>query len=266
MVFNIIMDFFKQRHVLATLIRRDFASRYLSSYIGLPWAFIQPVTHVFVMWFAFTYGLRTGITDSGVPFAAWLMVAMVPWLFISQSIIVCCMALPEYAYLIKKTKIQLHFIPLIKILSGMTIHIVVLMLVVLLLIFHFDITPTIYWIQIPYYLLSTLVLLTGIGWFVSSVNVFIHDMGHIINIIVSILFWTTPILWPFSMLQNNLKYIALLNPFFYITEGYRYTFIEQKWFFQFPEMNIYFWTLNLFFIWFGWKTFKKLQPDFGDVL
>jgi len=101
---------------------------------------------------------------------------------------------------------------------------------------------------------------------VASVNVFVKDMAHIVNIIVTMLFWATPIIWPYTMLEGSYRYIALLNPFFYITEGYRYTFLEERWFFEFPEMNLYFWaiTLTIFFV--GIYTFNKLKPDFGDEL
>jgi len=139
-------------------------------------------------------------------------------------------------------------------------------IILLILIFSFKIYPNIYWIQIFYYLFATFVLLTGISLFVASVNVFIKDMAHIVNIVVSMLFWATPIVWPFTTLQGNFRYIALLNPFFYITEGYRYTFLEQKWFFEFVEMNIYFWFVTIFIFIVGVITFKKLKPDFGDVL
>jgi len=91
-------------------------------------------------------------------------------------------------------------------------------------------------------------------------------MAHIVNIIVTMLFWATPIIWPFSMLHGNYRYIALLNPFFYITEGYRYTFLEQKWFFEFTEMNLFFWTVSIAIFILGALTFQKLKPDFGDVL
>jgi teichoic acid transport system permease protein len=263
---SIIDLFLKQRNVLLTLIVRDFNSRYLSSFIGLPWAFIQPAVYVFVIWFAFTFGLRGGNTATGVSFAPWLLVGMIPWLFISQTMIVSCMALPEYAYLIKKTSFNVSFIPIIKIFSGMIVHVIMILLVILLLIFNFQIYPTIYWIQIIYYLFATFILLTGISLFVASVNVFIHDMAHIINIITTMLFWATPIIWPFTKLHGNYRYIALLNPFFYITEGYRYTFIEKVWFFEFAEMNIYFWSVTILIFITGAYTFKKLRPDFGDVL
>jgi ABC-type polysaccharide/polyol phosphate export permease len=256
----------KQRTIIYTLVVRDFKSRYLSSFIGLPWAFIQPAVYVFVIWFAFTYGLRGGLAPGGGPFAPWLIVGMIPWMFISQTIIVSCMALSEYSYLIKKTRFNVSLIPVIKILSGMLVHLIMVLIIVVILIFNFKIYPSIYWIQIFYYLFATFVLLAGIAWFVASVNVFVRDMAHIVNILTSMLFWATPIIWPFTTLQGNYKYIALLNPFFYITEGYRYTFIEKRWFFEFVEMNVYFWVVTIFIFVMGAFTFKKLKPDFGDIL
>ena len=80
------------------------------------------------------------------------------------------------------------------------------------------------------------------------------------------LFWATPIIWPYTMLEGNYRYIALLNPFFYITEGYRYTFLEKVWFFEFVEMNVYFWILTTIIFVIGALTFQKLKRNFGDVL
>lgn len=257
---------FNNRTLFQMLVYRDFKSRYLDSFIGLPWAFVQPAMYVLVIWFAFTFGLRAGNTDSGLPFGAWLIVGMIPWLFISQTMIVSCMAIIEYSYLIKKTSFPVSLIPIIKIFSGMIVHFIIVACVAALLLFSYHIMPTIYWIQIFYYLFAIVVLLTGIGLFVASVNVFIKDMAHIVNILVTILFWATPIIWPYSMMHGNLKYLALLNPIFYITEGYRYTFLEQRWFFEFPEMNIYFWSVTLFTLFIGIFTFNKLRPDFGDEL
>lgn len=256
-----------QRYILITLIKRDFSSRYLSSYIGLPWAFIQPAMYILVIWFAFTFGLRGGgQTNPEIPYAAWLMLGMIPWMFISQTMIVSASSLQEYSFLIKKTNVPVVLIPIIKIFSGMIVHIILLSLIILLLIFFYGIDPSIYWIQIFYYLFAEIILLSGIAWFASSVNVFIKDMGHLINVIVTMLFWATPIIWPYSQLTGNYKYIALLNPFFYITEGYRFTFVDQTWFFEYTEMNVLFWTFTIIIFVVGGLTFRRLKPYFADVL
>jgi len=264
---NSLRTIFSNRYLMGTLIWHDFKSRYLSSYIGLPWAFVQPAVYVLVVWFAFTYGLRAGFTSSGVPFGAWLIAGLIPWLFISQTMIVSCMAITEYGYLIKKTQFPVLLIPVIKIFSGMIVHAVMMGCIVLLLIFSFNITPTIYWIQIFYYLFAMLFLLSGIAWLFSSINVFIKDMAHMVNILTTIMFWAIPIIWPYTMISgSNLRFIALLNPFFYITEGYRYTFIEERWFFEFVEMNVFFWTISSAIFVLGLYTFRRLRPGFGDEL
>ncbi len=263
---NFVKALVRQRSIMYTLVVRDFQGRYMASFIGLPWAFIQPVVYVFVIWFAFTFGLKSGNTASGAPFAPWLIAAVIPWLFISQTMIVACMALPEYSYLIKKTKFNVSLIPIIKIFSGMVVHVILIGCIIILLVFAYGIYPTVYWFQIFYYLFASVVLLSGIAWFVAAVNVFVQDMAHIVNIIVTMLFWATPIIWPYSMLHGNYRYIALLNPFFYITEGYRFTFINHVWFFEYVEMNVYFWVVTVFIFIAGALTFQKLKPDFGDVL
>jgi len=270
-IFQSILDLFftllKQRRVFYTLIVRDFKSRYLSSYIGLPWAFIQPTVYLAVVWFAFAVGLRGGTSEvSGMPFAVWLISGLIPWLFISQTMIVMCASIMSYSYLIKKTNFPVIFIPIIKIFSGMLVHFILLGVFMALLLFYYGISPSIYWIQIIYYQFVLIFLLTGIGLFVSSMNVFVRDITHMVGILTTILFWATPLIWNFSRLEGNYRYIALLNPFFYITEGYRYTFVGNKWFFEYTEMNIYFWSVSIFIFIVGVLTFRKLRPHFGDVL
>lgn len=255
-----------QRLILYTLIKRDFVSRYLSSYIGLPWAFMQPAMYIFVIWFAFTVGIRGGQSGAGGPFAVWLMLGLIPWMYISQTMIVSANSISEYSFLIKKTDVPVGMIPIIKVFSGLIVHAILIVFIVVLLIFVYDIYPTIYWIQIVYYFFALTVLLSGIAWFVSSVNVYIKDMAHIVNILVTMLFWATPIIWKFSILDGAYRYVALLNPFFYITEGYRYTFLEKTWFFEYVEMNVFFWSFTIGIYIIGSFTFYRLKPNFTDHL
>jgi lipopolysaccharide transport system permease protein/teichoic acid transport system permease protein len=204
---------YNRRYVFQTLVIRDFKGRYMGSFVGLPWAFIQPSINVLIIWFAFTYGLKTGNTVSGLPFAPWLLAGMIPWLFISQTMIVTCLAIPEYGYLIKKMALNVWIIPLIKIFSGLVVHLILVCTILVLFILFYGIYPTVYWFQIFYYVMATIILLTGIAWLVSSINVLVQDMSHIVNIVTGVLFWATPIIWPYQTLSGNLKYIALLNPF-----------------------------------------------------
>jgi len=263
--FYFLLTIYQQKYVIGQLVKRDFQNKYLASYIGLPWAFIQPAMTIVVIWFAMTYGLKIGKIDGGLPFVPWFICGMIPWLFISETISSSSSSLIEYSYLIKKTSFKVAIIPFIKIFTALIVHLFFIVVIAVFAI-GYGFKPCIYWFQIIYLLFSSLILLTGLGWLLSSITVFVRDMGPIVNVVISILFWATPIMWPYTMLSGNMKYLALLNPFFYITNGYRYTFLAKAWMFQNVEMTIYFWVTTTFIFIAGALVFKKLMPHFADVL
>ena len=254
-----------QRFVLRQLVKRDFQNKYLASYIGLPWAFIQPAAAILVMWFAFTYGLKVKTMEGGVPFVPWLVCGLIPWFFISETLTSTSSCLVEYAYLIKKTSFKVAIIPFIKIFTALIIHLFFI-LVIAVFVLAYGYRPDIHWIQIIYLLFAVFILLTGIGWLISSVNVFVRDIGPVVQVAISIMFWATPILWPYSMLSGKMRYFALFNPFFYITEGYRYTFLGKAWMFTNVEMTIYFWVITATVFISGALVFRRLTPHFANVL
>ena len=260
-----LLTLYQQKYVIRQLVKRDFQNKYLASYIGLPWAFIQPAATIFVMWFAFTFGLKVKAMDGGMPFVPWLICGLIPWFFISETLTTSANSLIEYAYLIKKTSFKVAIIPFIKIFTGLIIHLFFIGVIAILIAFY-GFYPNIYWVQIIYLVFATFVLLSGIGWLVSSINVFVRDVGPIINVVISIMFWATPIIWPYGMLLGKMKYLALFNPFFYITEGYRYAFLQKAWMFQNIEMTVYFWVITGIIFVAGAMVFKRLTPHFADVL
>ena len=259
------VSLYGQRHILGQLVRRDFQNRYLMSYIGLPWAFIQPMMGIMVIWFAFTYGLKVGKMETGVPFTIWFITGMMPWQFISEAISSSTGSLLEYSFLIRKTTFKIAAIPFIKIFTAMIIHgVFVVVLGVMAVGYGFK--PTVYWLQIVYLLAASFVLLTGLGWLLSALNVFVRDVGNVVGVLLSILFWSTPIMWPYTMLEGEMRYLALLNPFFYITEGYRYAFLGGGWIFRNVEMTVFFWVVSGVLLFLGAWVFRKLSPHFADVV
>ena len=256
---------FQQRHIVRELVRRDFQNKYLASYLGLPWAFIVPGMSIFVMWFALTYGLRVGPTADGLHYGVWFICGIIPWLFISEAISSSVGSLLEYGFLIRKTAFRVSIIPLIKILTAFIIHLVFVGILIAVCV-AYDFKPSLYWLQIPYLMAATLVLLLGITWLVSALNVFTRDAGQVVYVLLPILTWLTPIMWPYSILQGNMRFMVLLNPFFYITEGYRSILLYNRSVFASPELTLFFWGVTLGFFVTGAWVFKKLSPHFADVV
>lgn len=255
----------KQRYMIFQLTKRDFQSKYLASYLGLPWAFIQPMVSILVIWFVVSIGFKSGSVGMGVPYGPWLICGMIPWFFLSETIVSSAGSLMEYSYLIKKVYFRPSIIPVIKILTALVIH---LFFIVIIGIFSivYGYYPSIYWLQLPYYLIASIILVLGICWFNSAVTVFVRDVGQLIGVIIQMVFWATPIMWHYSMADGNLKYLVYYNPFFYIVNGYRGTFFDRVWFFNDMFQTLYFWGIAGFFFIFGAVVFSKLKPHFADVL
>lgn len=255
----------QQRYVIKKLVQRDFRKKYLGSYLGLPWAFIQPAAIILVLWLVVTIGLRGGEVGEGIPFLPWFICGIIPWFFISESINASSGSLLSYSFLIKQMYFRVGMIPLIPIITAMIIHLF-LVLVMILFMLAYGFYPSWYWLQLPYYLMGSLLLLIGMGWLASSVLVFVRDVQQTISILLTLFFWLTPIIWPHTNVAGRMRYIVDLNPFFYITNGYRETFITGGWFFENPLLSIYFWLVSLVFFIAGAYVFQRLKPHFADVL
>jgi ABC-type polysaccharide/polyol phosphate export permease len=98
---NLPIELVQNRTLIGNLAKNDFKTRFAGSYLGVIWAFVQPIVTVVVYWFVFTVGLRQG-RPSGHPFVLWLMAGLVPWFFFSEALNGGTNALIEYNYLVKK--------------------------------------------------------------------------------------------------------------------------------------------------------------------
>ena len=253
------------KKLLVTLIVNDFKKQYLGSYLGIFWAFAQPLMFMVVIWFVFQKGFRSAPTSDGMPFFLWLVSGMVPWFFIVNSITSGANAIVANAFLVKKVAFRVSILPMVQIGSALIIHLglVIFLLIAFVLYGYY---PTLYWMQLLYYLFASLVLLLGISWLTSALRVFVKDIGNIIAVILQVGFWATPIFWKLDMIPQKYKWIFEINPAYYIVEGYRDSLIYHVWFWQKPFMSGSFWIITLFFFFIGALVFKKLRPHFGDVL
>ncbi|MDY0117272.1 MAG: ABC transporter permease [Sulfurimonadaceae bacterium] len=253
------------RKLLFTLAYNDFKEQYLGSYLGIIWAILRPALFILVIWFVFGVGFKARPTEDGTPFVLWLLCGMIPWFFFAEATNKGMSAIVSSAYLVKKVAFRVSILPLVKVLSSLGIHLVLvgLLIVVFLLNGFF---PTIYWLQLPYYILCTVVLTLGLGWLTSSLRVFVKDIGEIIGVVIQFGFWLTPIFWSFKLIPEQYHHLVKLNPMVYVVEGFRDTFINKVWFWEKAADSLQFWSITVVVLVLGALVFKRLRPHFGDVL
>lgn len=250
------------------LTAHDLRSRCLGSTLGFVWAFIQPFVMTIILWFVVGLAFKAHAVR-GMPFIAWLLAGMSAWSFFSDAFNQATGVFCEYAFLVRKVNFRLFNLPLMKILAALAVHAVFLLIVAVVLLFS-RVTVSWNWLAVFYYLAASAVLLTGLSYITATLHVFSRDVGHIVNVGLQFGFWLTPVFWDFAMLplQGHSFLVALLrlNPMVYIVEGYRNSLLFNAPFAAGWGATAYFWIFALVMLGLGALTFRKLRPQFADVL
>lgn len=257
-------DLYQNRGVIIGLAKNDFKARFATSYLGMVWAYIQPLITIIVMWFVFQVGFKNPPVDD-VPFVAWFVPAYLVWSFFSEAVTSVTNSFMEYQYLLKQVNFRVSVIPFIKISSSSFVHLAFIVFIYFVMLFY-KMPITLYSIQVVYYFLCTVILLLALGWLLATLQVFIPDTASVVGLIVQIGFWATPIFWSPDKVTPAVQTILKLNPMYYICQGYRESFLEQVFFWNHPYMTIAFWLEVLVLLIAGTITFKKLRPYLVDLI
>lgn len=242
----------------------DFKNKYAGSLMGFAWAFLQPLMTIVIYWFVFQIGFKSAPVD-GYPFILWLIAGIIPWFFINEGIISATSSLVEYSYLVKKVLFNINILPLVKIISCLFVQIFLIVFAVVFFCF-FGYYPDVYYLQLLYYALYMTCLLIGLGYCTAALYVFFKDLIQIVNIVMQVIFWMTPIVWNINIMPEAVQKVLIYNPFYYIVKGYRDTFIYKEFFWEHWRSGLYYWIVAIILFIIGNRIFKKMKVHFADVL
>lgn len=264
-VFALLQELNNNKILIWSLSKNDFKTKFAGSYLGIVWAFIQPIVTILVYWFVFQIGLKAGSPIKGIPFALWFIVGLVPWFFFQEALLNATNCMIEYSYLVKKVVFKISILPIVKIVSALFVHLVFIMFLFGVAI-AYGFYPSQYTIQFIYYSFCVFILVLALSYATSAIVIFFKDLGQLINIFLQIGMWMTPIMWSYTIIPEQYQWMVKLNPMYYVVEGYRDTFIKHVWFLDRYFQTAYFWIITLGLFACGAMIFRKLKPHFADVL
>jgi lipopolysaccharide transport system permease protein len=253
-----------KKYALYELARRDFSAQYIQNMFGLSWAVLDPLCFLLILWFIFGVGFRSG-RQMEVPFITYLVTGLVAFNYFAASLPQATNAISQYSFLVKKIKFRLSLLPVIKILSALVIHLIVLVITLFILVMN-GIRPSWFWLQVFYYLAAATLLIMGISWATAATRVFFPDISNILAIIIRFMLYLTPIFWDIKRFPPEYKLILKLNPLYYIVNGYRNSLLFHKYFWESPLQTMYFWGVTAGFLFLGITVFRRLKPHFADVI
>ncbi|MDQ6600363.1 ABC transporter permease [Bacillus salipaludis] len=273
---------------MITVIKEQFSSLYLifrlsafelksantNNYLGRLWELINPMIQLGIYWFIFGIGIRKGqevTMENGVhvPFFIWMVTGMILWFFVNPAISNSSKSIFSRIHIIAKMNFPMSVIPSYVIMANFYTHLMLVAVVTIILQFtRFKIS--LYFIQLPYFMLSTLIFLLTIALITSTLSTIVRDVYQLVHSILKMLLYVTPFLWhinKFIINGTDFSFLIKLNPFNYLVEGYRASLLGTSWYaWENPQYTLYFWVITLVFFMIGSALHLKFRNRFIDYL
>lgn len=251
--------------LMSKLVQNDLKARYSGSVFGIIWAYIQPLVTILVFWYVFQIGFKNPPVEN-IEYILWFIAGYIPWTFFNDGVMSSTNVLYEYSYLVKKMKFKVWTLPIIKVMSSLYVHFF-FMVFIIGMYFLYGYSFQIAWLGILYYSACLVVLLIGNAYLVSSLAVFFKDASQLVNVVLQIGFWLTPVFWSDESMNNTALRVLKKNPLYYVISGYRESLINGIGFWERPiGETIYYWVLTLIILAIGIKVYRKLKMHFADLL
>lgn len=255
----------RNRKLIASMVRRDIGARYKGSFGGALWTFLNPLLLMATYFFVFGVVLKTrfGADTSRSGFVLYFLAGMLPWLPISEAVGRSPHVILEYRNFVKKLVFPLETLPVNLVISGVvTEAFALLIFVVGLLLSRGTVPPTVIWL--PALLIPQLLLTVGLCWFLAALGVFVRDLGQIIGFLLTLWFFLTPICYSEAALPAGAMKILSANPVFVLVRGYRAIFLENRP----PEIGplLALSVASIFVAVGGYAWFHRLRKSFADII
>ena len=218
-------EVWEYRELLYFLIWRDVKVRYKQTVLGASWAILQPFFTMLI--FSIFFGLLAGLPSDGVPYPLFAYVALVPWTFFANGLSLSSTSLVANQALIRKVYFPRLVIPIAAVASGV-IDFCIAFVVLIGLVLYYDIVPTANVVWLPALFLLALVTALGAGLWLSALNVLYRDVQYIVPFLIQVWLFSTPIVYPSSLVPERWRTLYALNPMTGVVEGFRWALLDTN--------------------------------------
>ncbi|WP_173915591.1 ABC transporter permease [Halobacillus sp. Marseille-Q1614] len=240
-----------------------------NNYLGMLWELLNPGIQIAIFWFVFGFGIRNRVGEGGMDFFPWMLSGIVVWFMIHQGLIQASKSIYTKIKMLSKMNFPMSVIPSYVIFSKFYPHLMLLAVVIIILNL-LGFTVSIYYIQLPLYMIGVLVLLYAISLITSTLATIVRDVQMLLQSTLRMLLYLSPILWDISKFGedlNWLKIIMQINPFYYVVEAYRTSLLGQGWYFiEEWQYTLYFVSLIAVLFLIGSALHVKFRRHFIDFL
>jgi homopolymeric O-antigen transport system permease protein len=203
-----VLGIMRYRELLRNLVLKDLKLKYRGSVFGFVWSLANPLLMVAVYTLAFTYILQ--VRTEGFVFL--LLLGLLTWGFFASSAMMATGAIVDAGGLIRSAGFPRAILPVATVLFNLAQYLLSLAVLLPLALVIFRVAPSPAILLFPVFLLLHILFTTGVALTIATATTFFRDVRHLVEIALSALFWTTPIVYAYQNVPEVLRLPVLLSP------------------------------------------------------
>jgi lipopolysaccharide transport system permease protein len=197
------------RELLFFLALREIKIRYKQTIMGASWALLQPFFTMIV--FTLIFGRLAKMPSDGVPYPIFSYSGLLLWTYFSNALSQSSNSLVDNAPLLSKVYMPRIFIPTAPCISGLLDYVIAVSILAIMMVYY-RFVPVISILLLPFIILLTFMLVSGVGYWLSSICVKYRDVKYILPFFIQLLLFISPVIYPTNIMGENLKWLLYLNP------------------------------------------------------
>lgn len=248
-------EILRSSHLLYNLVHRDLTVRYKRSVLGALWTMLHPLLVVLILVIVFSELFRFEIPNYGT----YLLSALLPWTFFSQTTVVSMNAIGWNGALMKRVRVPKSIFTLSTTISGLAnLALSYIPLLAIMLIRGVPIRSGI--LFLPVSLLILAVFTFGVSLAFSTLSVYFVDVREMYAVALTALMYLTPMIYPISIVPARFQPILRLNPLMHLIDLVRIPVYEGR----VPPIELIGIGsgLALIALLTGWSLFRRMSPGF----
>ena len=210
---------FRYRLLIESLVSRELKARYRGSVLGFFWSFVNPLLLLLVYVLVFTVILPGKHPANVEPYALFLFCGILPWSWLSASLLESSGVVIAGGNLIKKVLFPAEILPVVTVLTNMVQFLLGLPVLFGFLFAYGRLRPSALLLPLP--LLVQLVFTLGLALFVSALTVHFRDVQSLLGHLVHLWFFSTPVLYLYGTTEGWLRTFLRMNPMSHVLVSYQ---------------------------------------------
>jgi lipopolysaccharide transport system permease protein len=210
------------RELAFFLALRDLKLRYRQTFFGVAWAIMQPLAGVAL--FSVVFGHLVDVPSDGIPYPVFVYAGLVPWTFFSRGLEQASQSLVDKRELVTKIYMPRLLAPLAAILPGL-LDLAISLVILGVFMALYGTGPDAAIVLLPLWVVATVVVTAGVGFWLSAINVQYRDVRHALMFLVQIWLFATPVVYSSSVLEGVWRYVFAANPMTGVVDGFRWALV-----------------------------------------